>query len=280
MKTICEALGLARSTFWRYYHKGNISPTRRLAPCRLKIKEKVRALALKYPTYGYRRIWGHLRREGIFISKKTVEATMKDLGLLQPIKRCLAKRKAKGIVIRPVRSNQVWQSDLTKVWTGRDGWSYLFAVLDVYDRRTIWADLFLRCRDKEALSTLSEALNAAFPEGAKDKGLVLIHDNGSQFTSRRYQLFCQELGIKSVRTSYRHPETIGAIERFFGTVKEEEVWRKDYESYEEARSSILLYIQWYNAERIHSALGYKTPLEAYKDSLEGLAKREPILVSF
>lgn len=114
---------------------------------------------------------------------------------------------------------------MTKVWS-QEGWAYLVAMIDAYDRRIVGFDTQAFYRDDEAIDALHLAVNQTYPEGIReaDSRLKLVHDNGSQFTSRDFQKSLDTLGIVSIWTAYRHLQSNGLIERWFRSLKEEEVW--------------------------------------------------------
>ncbi|MBH8609387.1 integrase core domain-containing protein [Thermoactinomyces sp. CICC 10521] len=129
-------------------------------------------------------------------------------------------------------------------------------------RRLIVGYSFSRfCRTDELLSAVNQALEKRFPQGVKGRGLTIRSDNGCQMTSRRYVKALQDAGIKQERTGYNNPDTDAYIERWFRTLKEETVWLQEYSSFLEAKKDIDRYIRFYNAERLHSALGYLSPKE-------------------
>lgn len=116
-------------------------------------------------------------------------------------------------------SNQVWQIDLTSIPTLPEGWGYLFTAIDTFDRTMSASDLFGRCRTQEALAVLGEALNRSFPEGIKGGALRLVHDNGSEFTSRHFREFVKALEIEDIRIAYRHPKSLGILEAWHKTLR-------------------------------------------------------------
>ena len=93
------------------------------------------------------------------------------------------------------------------------------------------------------------------------RGLVLRSDNGSQPCSRRFVEFLGRVGVKGQYTGYDSPDDNAYVERVFRTIKEEEVWQNEYDSFAEAHKAIDDYVKYYNDERVHSALNYKTPNE-------------------
>lgn len=157
-------------------------------------------------------------------------------------------------------SNEHWQADMTKIWCGNDGWGYVFGVIDAYDRELIGYHFSLTCRTDDLLGALDEALVYRFAEGP-GPGLALRTDNGPQITSRRFRGVLAACQIAHERTGYNNPDGDAYIERFFRTLKEEEVWLHDYRSFAEASEAIARFIAYYNAERPHQALGYLSPQE-------------------
>lgn len=266
VETVCRLAGIHKSTFYRRRTRLTGSTRTRLCFRQREIRKHVRSLCEKYPTYGYRRIWALLCREGVRVNLKTVYRVMKAEGLLQSVKRYEAKRTRQTWDMTLSCSNQVWHIDMTKIWTD-EGWAYLFSIIDAYDRRIVAWELNRFCRDDEGIRVLEKAVNHAFPNGVRGSGLKLVQDNGSQFTSRDFVQTLKTLEITPIRTSYRHPQSNGKMERWYRTLKEEEVWPNEYRSLQEAKASLDRYICFYNYERVHSALGYLTPMEAYSREL-------------
>jgi putative transposase len=100
------------------------------------------------------------------------------------------------------------------------------------------------------------------PHGPRGLGLTLTTDNGTQFTSASYIETLSRLGIQHRRTAYNHPEGNSYIERFHRSLKEEEVWINEYQSFDHARRSIALWIEEYNRDRPHRGLHGRTPHES------------------
>ena len=271
-KLICETLEMDPKTLRRRL-RGEESMKRRQRPCpsQERIRERLKVLAEAHPHWGVRRLWALLRREGVKVSRKTVHAALRSMGYTLPVAQKEAKRRVGKKPEAATGPNQVWQIDLTSIPTLREGWGYLFTVIDTFDRAILASDLFGRCRTQEALAVLGEALNKAFPEGAKGRGLRLVHDNGSQFTSRRFREFVKSLEIEDIRTAYRHPQSLGILEAWHKTLKVEEVYPKEYETLAEARASIRAWVERYNHAHLHSALAYLTPMEYGVESLGVLA---------
>lgn len=134
--------------------------------------------------------------------------------------------------IETERSDEVWATDLTKIATS-EGWLWLVGVIDCHDRDLIGHRYGASADTTLCLGALHDAVWERFPDRLDDlKALApqLSHDWGSQFTSRRYGGELQTLGIMSRPTMIGSPEQNGIMERFFGSLKDEEVWTTEYDT--------------------------------------------------
>jgi len=217
------------------------------------------------PAYGYRRVaWWLRRKESLAVNRKRVLRVMRERGLLVRSRRLRAKRRKEWGRVEAPLPNQVWQSDLTKIWAGPSvGWAYLVSVIDCCTREIVAWNLSHRCRTDEALAAVEQAVLERLPAGSREAGVTLTTDNGTQFTSTRFIETLARLGITHRRTAYHHPEGNSYIERFHRSLKEEEVWTAEYRSLEEARNSIARWIEEYNHDRPHRGVGNRTPHEAF-----------------
>jgi putative transposase len=176
---------------------------------------------------------------------------------------CARRRKEWGRV-EANAPNQIWQSDMTKIWAGPAvGWAYLVSVIDCCTREIVGWNLSHRCRTEDALAAVEQAVLARLPEGSREANVTLTTDNGTQFTSSRFLETLGRLGITHRRTAYHHPEGNSYIERFHRSLKEEEVWTAEYRTVEEARTSIARWIEEYNHDRPHRGVRNRTPHEAF-----------------
>jgi len=150
---------------------------------------------------------------------------------------------------------------MTKVWCGNDGWGYLFGVIDAYDRELIGYRFGFTCRTDDLLGALDEALLYRFAQGPAP-GLTLRTDNGPQMTSRRFRGALAACDIAHERTGYNNPDGDAYIERFFRTLKEEEVWLHDYRSFAEASEAIARFIARQDQGWLIRRLGYQSPAQA------------------
>ena len=217
------------------------------------------------PAYGYRRVaWWLRRKERLTVNCKRVLRVMRERGLLVRSRRLRARRKKEWGRVEAAEPNQIWQSDMTKIWAGPAvGWAYLVSVIDCCTREIVGWDLSNRCRTEDALTAVEQAVLHRLPAGSREAHLTLTTDNGTQFTSTRFLETLARLRITHRRTAYHHPEGNSYIERFHRSLKEEEVWTTEYRSLEEARTSIARWIKEYNHDRPHSGVQNRTPHEAF-----------------
>ena len=224
---------------------------------------RLRELAKAHPTFGYRRLWALLRfGDKLTINVKKVHRLVKKLGL-QVKERVTTPRprpRVQQSVSKVEASNVRWATDITHVYCGKDGWGHLAAVIDCGDREIAGFEFALRGRAQEVERALESACLSRFgtlrPGGDAP---TLRSDNGLVFTSRRFREACKFYRLEQEFITPYTPEQNGLIERFFRSLKEECVWQHNFQSFEEARKAIRDWIAWYNQERPHQALGYKSP---------------------
>ena len=266
-KVVAETIGISRSSLY-YKRQPHGSRADRSLDGTI-----IEACGAK-PAYGYRRVaWWMHRKQGLVVNGKRVLRVMRERGLLVTPRRTRARRKKDWSRIVAEQPNQLWQTDMTKVWAGPSvGWAYLVSVIDCCTRDIVGWDLSLRCRTQEAISAVERAVLETMASGPRGCGLVVNTDNGTQFTSTRFLDTLTRLGITHRRTAFNHPEGNGMIERFHRSLKEEEVWLNEYRSLEDARVSIGKWIEEYNHDRPHRALNNRTPREARA----GFAQLQPL----
>lgn len=267
MAMIAKAYDLSRSGIYYLFNSQEVKMNKleRVQKKYGHLKHTFDSLCSEFPKYGYRRIRMMLRRrEGLFFSKKTVQWIMRAFNLSLPVKKKRVPRPHTEAV-KITRPYQLWQTDMTKIWVNGTGWIYLFGVIDCFTREVVGWCISLFASAQEALKALEMAVDNHFPAGIPEGlRLTLNSDNGCQFGARAYISAVKAFGFTFTRTAYDTPEENAYIESFFGKLKEEEVWVKEYETVEEAERSIGEWIYKYNHERIHSGLSYLTPIEFRK----------------
>ena len=224
--------------------------------------DRLRQLIQQHPTFGYRRLWVLLRSQnGIIVNRKAVYRIVKQKRWFVHQRSSTPRPRVRGWVSRASRSNERWAMDVTHIPCGHDGWAHLAAVIDCHDRELIGYELALRSRAQEAERAVEAACLQRFgtlrPIGAP----VLRSDNGLIFQSRRFRQACRDYRLQQEFITPYTPEQNGMIERFFRSLKEECVWQHTFQTFEEARRIIRDWVTWYNQERPHQALGYRSPVQ-------------------
>ena len=153
--------------------------------------------------------------------------------------------------------NELWLSDISYIKT-QEGWLYLAAILDVYTRKIVgWS-----MNKNQTHELVKNALLHAIMRQKVKSGIILHSDQGSQYTSVNYQNLCREYGFIQSMSGRGNCYDNAMMESFFHTLKTEEVYWQTYETRSQAKKSIFEYIEInYNRQRIHSGIGYKTPIE-------------------
>lgn len=263
LRRVCRLLGVNRSTL----HRSKKSQTDASAPpprqsCQDEpIVVRLRELAKAYPTFGYRRLWALLRHgDGHRINRKKVHRLVKALHLQVKRREVTPRPRVQEKRSKTQTSDERWAMDLTHVYCGKDGWGHLSAVIDCHDREIVGCEFALRGGAKQAERALESACLSRFGT-LRQVGATptLRSDNGLIFTSRRFRAACQFYRLSQEFITPYTPEQNGLIERFFRSLKEECVWQHNFASFEEAKKEIARWIGWYNAERPHQALGYRSP---------------------
>ena len=255
MSVQCDLLGLNRTGL--YYRP--IPPS----PEEVALKHRIDEIYTERPFYGSRKITAALRREGREVNRKAVQRHMREMGIaaICPSPN-LSRRNAEHTVYpyllrdRAVtRVNEVWGIDITYVRL-EAGWMYLVAVLDWHSRYVVSWELDQTLELPFVLSAVERAFESASPA-------ILNSDQGSHFTSPQYLSRVEARGVRvSMDGRGRALDNI-FTERLWRTVKYEEVYLHSYESPRAARQGLAQYLSFYNQERPHQALGYRTPQEVY-----------------
>ncbi len=258
----CRLLNLARST--RYYQAAQESDEN------IAIMKRIDELYLENPTWGSRKMRDALRLEKMMVNRKRVQRLMRLMGIeaIYP-KKNLSKRHQSHIVypyllrgVSITRPNHVWSTDITYIRL-KHGWVFMVAIIDWYSK----AILSWRISNTIDKHFCIEALEAALLEYGSPE--VFNTDQGAQFTSPDFTKVLDGAGIKiSMDGKGRALDNI-PIERFWRTLKYDEVYLKDYESLPDARNQIGEFIDKYNWRRPHMSLAGNTPMRVYSSRCEG-----------
>jgi putative transposase len=265
-----ELGGVSRASYYRYDEDGAAPPDRDM-----DLRDAIQRIAVKWPSYGRPRITAELRRQGWTVNPKRVYRLLGEDNLL-----CLRKRKflvttdsnhkrqvypnlAEQMMLTGI--NQLWVADLTYIRLATE-FVYLAAILDAFSRRVIGWALDRSMEDTLTLAALRMALELRRPLA----GCVHHSDRGSQYVSGDYTELLKAHGCQISMSHKASPWENAACESWMKTLKYEEVYRQEYRDLAEARTSIRRFIdQVYNQQRLHSALGYRPPVEFEQALLVG-----------
>lgn len=252
---------MSRAGYYRF-----LKPARESAE-EMELRDAIQRIAIKKPAYGYRRITAQLRRDGQLVNSKRVLRIMREDNLL-----CLRRRKfvrttdsdhglpvypnlAKDLALTGI--NQLWVADLTYIRLLCE-FVYLAVILDAFSRRVIGWALGRTLKDDLTVA----ALKLAIARGRVEPGLVHHSDRGSQYASGDYTDLLKKHAIEISMSRRRNPWDNAKAESFMKTLKSEEIYRAEYRDFDDANRRIGKFIESiYNRERLHSALGYRPPVE-------------------
>ena len=277
----CQLLHVSKSSL--YYN-----PTKPFSRgSEIKLLDAINNIYSDFPSYGYRRMHKQLLRDGHNVGKKFVNKAMKYMGIeaLYPKPRTTTANKehykyeyllkefrdyAGRVVIEKV--NQVWSTDITYIKLER-GFVYLAAIIDWHSKKILSWKLSNTMDISLVTGVLNEAL-AFYP-----KPEIFNTDQGSQYTSKVHTGILKKHDIKISMDGVGRATDNICIERFWRTIKYEEIYLNEYKNIKELQKAIVKYMDSYNKKRLHSSLGYKTPNEVYYQADNNLnAKGEKLLL--
>jgi putative transposase len=215
--------------------------------------------------WGVRKVWATLKREGLRVSRRRVHALMRAQGLV------LARdsepgEPARGHVTVPEPNRRI-ATDLTTVWTKRDGVVALVPTIDCGDRTAV-VEVTKDQHGPAVLASVEAKLVAAFGSPAHvPHDLELRTDHGPQYTGADCAAFCARWRLNHTFAPVGRPTGNAVVERFIRTLKEELIWLQDWESADELRVAIDAWLQHYLNHRPHQALNWQTPIERRAERL-------------
>ena len=266
-------MDIKRSTLY-YQLKGNLDQKIK----ETDIKNKIKNISYKHPYYGYRRITAQLRRDKAIVNHKKVSKMMQEMGIQGRIKHkyitttnskhnnkiysnLIKDKELTGI-------NQVWCADITYIRI-LNGFVYLAAILDIYSRKIVGYAIGKTLSPKLAITALNMAIATR-----KTDNLIHHSDQGIQYTCKDYIKLLKDNGIRISMSGKGNPYDNAFTESLFKTIKQEEVYLWQYETFSDVAERIPYFIEdVYNKKRLHSSIGYRPP-EEYERLLAKNSSRE------
>lgn len=251
----CNLLNINRSS---YYYK-ETEPEE----IEQSLLDEILSIHMKHPYMGSRSIKDQLNKKGYDIGRKKVVSIMKALkieAIYPKPNLSLSNKEHKKYPyllknLKITKSNQVWSTDITYIRT-KTGFMYLTAVIDVFSRYIIAWELSNSLIKELCTTVLKKALQVSKPE-------IINTDQGSQYTSNEFVELVETNGIKlSMDSKGRALDNIW-IERFWRTIKYQEIYLKEYKTVNELYTGIEEYIDFYNSKRGHQSLKNQTPESVY-----------------
>jgi len=276
----CKLMGISKSSL--YYEPKKPFRTDK----DIKLLDAINTIYSNFPYYGYRRIHSQLLRDGYNVGKKLVKKAMRYMGVeaLYPKPKTTTANKehykypyllkdfrndAGQVVID--KANKVWSTDITYIKLEK-GFVYLAAIIDWHSKKILSWKLSNTMDNTLVISLLKDALSQ-YP-----KPEIFNTDQGSQYTSKEHTNILKKHDIKiSMDGKGRATDNI-CIERFWRSIKYEEIYLNEYKNMKVLRKAIGKYMIKYNSKRLHSTIDYKTPNEVYFDYINNLGfKGEKLL---
>jgi transposase InsO family protein len=266
---LCEVMRVSRSGFYDYlarFEKSKDRPDDAALQRRIKeIFDKSRG------SYGSRRIVKQLKNEGRQIGRYKVRRIMRQMGLRAktPRRFKLTTDSRHSFPIAPNVlnrnfdvniPNKVWTADITYVWTF-EGWLYLAIIMDLYSRQIVGWAMDKRMKKRLVL----DALAMAYWQRKPSKGLLHHSDRGSQYACHDYRKQLESYGMEASMSRKGNCWDNAPTERFFRSLKSERLTACRFLTRKEAKMEILDYITFYNSIRLHSTLGYLSPMAYEKE---------------
>jgi putative transposase len=265
VQVLCDVMEVSRSGYYQYLKTPMSSKSLR----EIELIAEVKAIAsLSKNSYGSRQMAKHLKNKGYPTGRYAARTLMRKAGVSCKQRRCYRNTTdsnhslpvADNVLNREftvAEANRVWVTDITYLWT-LEGWVYVAAVLDLFSRRIVGFAIAEHMRE----SLINDALQMALSLRQPEAGLLHHSDRGVQYASDNYQETLKTANITVSMSRKANCWDNAVMERFWGSLKSERTDGRIYVTREEAKNDVIDYIQmWYNPHRLHSTLGYLSPVQ-------------------
>ena len=264
MAALCRKLGVSRSGYYAWRERA--ASQRKLGDRRL-LPRIQQVFKVSRETYGYPRIHAALKAQGIVCGRHRVARIMRENGLKARMARRFKYHRHRDYLFaqtpnlllnQPPASarNQVWVGDVSYIRV-RGRWAYIGIVMDHYTRKVLgWS-----FSERHDAALVREALLMAVQTSPPNENTIFHSDQGSEYASKEYRTALDAIGLRVSMSRKGHCWDNAHMESFFGSLKTEMVYFQKFQRLEEAVAYITDYIHFYNCERLHSSLGYRSPTE-------------------
>lgn len=266
----CRMLGVSVAGYHEHFvRRLRIARRRHLSAEALVVHIRA-AHAANRGAYGWPRIWRQLRAEGIRVGKQRVQSLMQQHGIRARRRRrfrVTTTDSRHSLPIAPnllnrnftvAAPNQAWTGDITYIPTN-EGWLFLAVVIDLFSRRVVGWSMQAEMRSNLVIDALEMAWLRRSPN--KSVGRIFHSDRGSQYASHEFSRMLQEHGITASMSRKGNCWDNAPSETLFASLKVEQLHGQRFETIRQAKDEALAWLLWYNQTRIHSTLGYVSPIQ-------------------
>src|SRR4030095_751258 len=258
LEWVLGRLGVPKTLYYRWRQRRTRGELEDVAPKPVDLyqatpaeEEAVKRFALSHPKDGYRRLaWMMVDQDVAHLSPSSVYRILDRENLLN---RWNARRSVGTKPEPPTAPHQRWHTDIMYLWV-RGRWYFFIGVLDGYSRYIVHWELLASMRAEDVTLVLLAALEK-YP-GFRP---CVIHDNGTQFTSKEFRALIKQFSLRQIHIRIHHPQSNGKMERFHRTLRDEGLSDQEPENQLQARDIITEWVTHYNQERLHAGLSYLTP---------------------
>lgn len=259
---LCEALGVARGTFYNHIFRRADWSKREEEQAELMLKVQ-QIFDDSQQRFGSEKIRTVLAQNGVRVSAKRISTIMQELELRSirsyakkqyKKRQQYAKRNLLEREFTAEHPNQIWVSDIT-YFRVNSYWVYLCIILDLYARRIVG----YRVSRNASTNLVTTTFRNAYQERGKPRNLTFHSDRGTQYTSVAFTKLLQKYGVKQSFSATGRPHDNAVAESFFATFKKEEAYRREYTSERSFCKSVEQFVRYYNEDRPHQTLKYQTP---------------------